>query len=116
MPGFPNAFMLLGPNTALGHNSVVVMIEAQVDYVVQAVRHTIGHGPQAWHDVRPERLDAFLAEVDQRLGGQVWQTGCRSWYLNEEGRNFTIWPDSAAAYVRRMRTFDPSDFRSSIPV
>ena len=112
VPGFPNAFMLLGPNTALGHNSVVVMIEAQVDYVVQAVRHTIGHGPRAWHDVRPERLDAFLAEVDQRLGGQVWQTGCRSWYLNEEGRNFTIWPDSAAAYVRRMRTFDPSDFRS----
>jgi cation diffusion facilitator CzcD-associated flavoprotein CzcO len=114
-PGFPNAFLLLGPNTALGHNSVVVMIEAQVGYAVRAIRHALAQGEHAWLDVRPERLDAFIAEVDGRLGGQVWQSGCRSWYLNDAGENFTIWPGSAAAYVRRMRGFTPSDYRVGGP-
>lgn len=109
-PGFPNAFLLLGPNTALGHNSVVVMIEAQVGYAVQAIRHTLGLGEEAALDVRPERVDAFVAEVDGKLDGQVWQSGCRSWYLNDAGENFTIWPGSAAAYARRMRRFDAGDY------
>jgi len=115
VPGFPNAFLLLGPNTALGHNSVVVMIEAQVDYAMQAIREALSAGPQAWLDVRSERMDAFIDEVDQRLGGQVWQAGCHSWYLNDNGENFTIWPDSAAAYVRRMRRFDLADFHVGAP-
>ena len=115
VPGFPNAFLLLGPNTALGHNSVVVMIEAQVEYTLQAIREAVSAGPQAWLDVRSECLDAFIDEVDQRLGGQVWQGGCHSWYLNDKGENFTIWPASAAAYVRRMRRFDPADFHAGAP-
>jgi cation diffusion facilitator CzcD-associated flavoprotein CzcO len=114
-PGFPNAFLLLGPNTALGHNSVVAMIEAQVGYAVQAIRHAMSQGETTWLDVRPERLDAFIAEVDRTLDGQVWQSGCRSWYLNEAGENFTIWPGSAAAYARRMRHFDAGDFTLGRP-
>lgn len=108
-PGFPNAFLLLGPNTALGHNSVVVMIEAQVGYAVQAIRHTMSRGESTWLDVRPERLEAFVDEVDRKLEGQVWQSGCRSWYLNEAGENFTIWPGSAGSYARRMRNFNADD-------
>ena len=115
VPGFPNAFLLLGPNTALGHNSVVVMIEAQVEYTLQAIRAALSAGPKAWLDVRSECLDAFIDAVDQRLGGQVWQTGCHSWYLNARGENFTIWPGSAAAYVRRMRRFDLADFHVGAP-
>lgn len=114
-PGFPNAFLLLGPNSALGHNSVVVMIEAQVGYAVQAIRHAMTLGGGTWLDVRPDRLDAFVEEVDGRLRGQVWQSGCRSWYLNEAGQNFTIWPGSAAAYVRRTRRFEAADYRVGAP-
>lgn len=110
-PGFPNAFLLLGPNTALGHNSVVAMIEPQVGYAVQAIEFAMAQGDRASLDVRPERLDAFIDEVDARLAGQVWQSGCRSWYLNDAGENFTIWPGSAASYARRIRRFDPSEFR-----
>ena len=104
MPGFPNAFGLLGPNTALGHNSVVIMIEAQVRWLVQA----IAHAPEGVVDVRREVLDDFLADIDAAHTDQVWMSGCRSWYLNERGENFTIWPGSTLAYLWATRRFDPS--------
>ncbi len=110
VPGFPNAFLLLGPNTGLGHNSVVIMSEAQVDYVVQAIRHAMDQGPRAWIDVRPERLDAWIDWVDSRLGDMVWATGCASWYLNEDGQNFTVWPGTTLSYRWRVRRFEPTDF------
>lgn len=105
-PGFPNSFGLLGPNTALGHSSVVIMIEAQVRYLVQA----IAHAGDAVLDVRAEALQAFLDEVDAKHRDQVWMSGCRSWYLNEDGDNFTIWPGSTLAYLWRTQRFDASDF------
>jgi cation diffusion facilitator CzcD-associated flavoprotein CzcO len=107
MPGFPNAFMLLGPNTALGHNSVIIMIEAQIRYVLQAIAWVRADPSRRWVDVRPEALDGFLAEIDSKHTDQVWMTGCRSWYLNEQGENFTIWPGSTLAYIWRTRRFDP---------
>jgi cation diffusion facilitator CzcD-associated flavoprotein CzcO len=106
VPGYPNAFILLGPNTALGHNSVVVMIEAQVEYALEAITRTAARGPVATVEVRPERLDAFIAEVDHAHQGQAWATGCRSWYLNQDGQNFTVWPGSTLSYRWRLRRFD----------
>lgn len=106
VPGFPNAFLLLGPNTALGHNSVVVMIEAQIHYVLQAIRATSSHGERAWIDVGQSHLDEFLAWVDSRHEGQVWASGCNSWYLSSEGENFTIWPGSTVRYLAKTRRFD----------
>lgn len=106
IPGFPNLFALLGPNTALGHNSVVIMIEAQVRYLVQAMALA---GDRVL-EVRPEALDGFMAEVDQQHVDQVWLSGCRSWYLNDDGQNFTIWPGSTLSYLWRTRRPDPDDF------
>ena len=107
IPGFPNAFLLLGPNTGLGHNSVVVMIEAQLRYLSGALRYAKSRGPQAWIDVKPEALDAFVAEMDASHSGGVWMSGCRSWYLNDAGENFTLWPGSTLAYIARTALFDP---------
>jgi cation diffusion facilitator CzcD-associated flavoprotein CzcO len=104
VPGFPNAFLLLGPNTALGHNSVVVMIEAQIRWILGAMRWA---GEDRFVEAPPEALEAFLADVDRKLAGQVWATGCRSWYLNEDGQNFTIWPGSTLGYLWRTRRFRP---------
>ncbi len=99
IPGFPNLFGLLGPNTALGHNSVVIMIEAQVRWILGALR-LAGKGTI---EPRPEALDAFISEVDDKHTGQVWLSGCRSWYLNDDGENFTIWPGSTLSYLWRTR-------------
>jgi cation diffusion facilitator CzcD-associated flavoprotein CzcO len=106
IPGFPNLFGLLGPNTALGHNSVLVMIEAQVRYLLQAI-HLAGTGTI---EPKVQALDAFMDEVDSRHSGQVWMSGCQSWYLNSAGENFTIWPASTLAYLWRTRKLRRQDF------
>jgi cation diffusion facilitator CzcD-associated flavoprotein CzcO len=110
---FPNLFMLLGPNTGLGHSSVLLMIEAQIEHVLGALRHL-----QAHDDVPIEpRVDAqraWLAQVDQRMRGTVWvDGGCASWYLDANGRNAALWPDTARRYRRRVAHFDPSAYMPS---
>jgi cation diffusion facilitator CzcD-associated flavoprotein CzcO len=104
--GFPNLFLLLGPNTGLGSTSVVLMIEAQVEYLLRALRYMRAAGVAT---VEPKQAaqEAFLAEVDARMRPTVWATGCASWYLDSTGRNSALWPGFAWAYRRRLRRFDP---------
>lgn len=111
-PEAPNMFFLLGPNTGLGHNSVVMMIEAQVRYVVQALEHMRHTTPRATLRVKPARYEAFLEEMRTRHADQVWASGCRSWYRTAEGtgENFAIWPGSTLDYMWRVRRFDPEDY------
>jgi cation diffusion facilitator CzcD-associated flavoprotein CzcO len=105
--GFPNLFMLLGPNTGLGHNSVVFMIEAQIAYVAEALR-TMRERRAASVEVRREVVEAYDAEIQSRLQGSVWNSGgCASWYLDDQGRNSVIWPGFTWRYKRRMLAFDP---------
>jgi cation diffusion facilitator CzcD-associated flavoprotein CzcO len=113
VPGFPNSFLLLGPNTGLGHNSVLLMAEPQMDYIVQAIQWVMADPSRRWVDVRTQALDTFIAEIDRKTGDQVWMTGCRSWYLNDAGENFVIWPGSTPAYRWRTRRFDPRLHRSA---
>jgi cation diffusion facilitator CzcD-associated flavoprotein CzcO len=99
--GFPNMFLLVGPNTGLGHSSMVFMIERQVDYVMQALG-LLEAEDLAWVDVREPRQDEFVDWAQTRLSGSVWQ-GCNSWYIDENGRNFTIWPHFTWKYWLRTR-------------
>lgn len=110
VPDFPNAFVLLGPNTGLGHNSVVIMIEAAIRYVLDAIQRLRADPDLLALDVRPEVHDAFVAEVDRRHANQAWASGCHSWYLNREGDNFSIWPGSTLEYLWRTRRFDADDY------
>ena len=109
--GFPNLFMLLGPNTALGHNSVIVMIEAQIDYIL----HMLG-GLDRQHaassEIRCEAQARFNRHIQGRLNGSVWnQGGCGSWYLHPaSGQNTTLWPDFTWQYRRLMRTVAWDDY------
>jgi cation diffusion facilitator CzcD-associated flavoprotein CzcO len=108
--GFPNLFMLLGPNTGLGHTSVVYMIEAQIEHLLRAVRHMRERGVAAL-EPRAEAQEAFVAEVDGRMRGTVWTSGgCRSWYLDATGRNSTLWPDFTWRFRRRAARLDPADY------
>ncbi|WP_457106272.1 flavin-containing monooxygenase [Methylobacterium sp. P5_C11] len=108
--GFPNYFMLLGPNTGLGHNSVVSMIEIQVQHVLDCLK-ALRHGTRAI-EVRPEAQARFLDRIRTRLADSIWQAGgCRSWYLDARGRNTTLWPDSVMAYRRSARRARMADYR-----
>jgi cation diffusion facilitator CzcD-associated flavoprotein CzcO len=109
MPGFPNLFLLLGPNTGLGHSSMVYMIESQVAYVIDALRHMDVHGADTV-EVRAEAADRFNADIDVRMQGTVWNTGCASWYLDATGRNSMLWPDWTWRFRQRTGSFDPADF------
>jgi cation diffusion facilitator CzcD-associated flavoprotein CzcO len=107
--GFPNFFMLLGPNTGLGHSSMVYMIESQIAHVLGALREMRRAGA-ATVEVRAEAQEAFNAEVDSRMQGTVWNTGCASWYIDPTGRNATLWPDWTWRFRRRAARFDPTAY------
>jgi cation diffusion facilitator CzcD-associated flavoprotein CzcO len=113
--GFPNLFILLGPNTGLGHTSVVYMIEAQIEHVMKALEYMKRHGVSTL-EPRAEAQAAYVAEIDRRMGGTVWVTGgCASWYLDRTGRNSTIWPDFTWRFRRRVARLDPSEYLMSSP-
>ncbi len=109
--GFPNLFMLLGPNTALGHNSVVMMIESQIRYLLEAMDHMDRRGVETL-EVRAGAQQQWNAMLARRHRHSVWNTGgCRSWYLHpESGRNTTIWPGYTLGFRWRLRRFDPERY------
>lgn len=113
--GYPNLFFLLGPNTALGHSSVVLIIEAQLDHVVNALRHARAAGMSVL-EPRADAQAAFVARLDRRMRRTVWLAGgCRSWYLDAAGRNSATWPGSVGAFRRRVAPFRAAEYRLQPP-
>ena len=109
----PNLFFLLGPNTALGHNSVVFMIESQIRYVAAAIAAADRKGAQALAPTRAAQ-DQFNDELQSDLSTTVWNTGgCRSWYLDEHGVNRALWSGLASEYWLATRRFKPSEYTFS---
>jgi len=110
--GFPNFFLLLGPNTGLGHNSVVLMIEAQVRYVMSCLRMMRRRG-HAVMDVREASQQKFVERIRQRLATTVWQAGgCKSWYQDQKtGESPVVWPGSVVDYRRRTRSAAEADYQ-----
>ena len=106
MNGFPNLFFLLGPNTALGHSSIIFMIEQQVKYTAQCIKRL---RPGETMDVRPEAIERYNAWLHPGFEGKVW-TQCKSWYQDSTGKNPTLWPHSTTAYWRMMRKPDFSEY------
>ncbi len=108
--GFPNLAMLLGPNTGLGHNSVLLMVEAQLGQVRRLLRHRAAYGLATFEPTASAQA-RFVAEVDRGTRGTVWTAGgCQSWYLDETGRNSTLWPGTVRSYRRRLAGFTPTDW------
>ena len=108
--GFPNLFLLQGPNTGLGHTSVILMIEAQIEHMLDVLDHLRKHDGRTVAP-SPEAQAAFIAGVDRKMRGSVWtQGGCQSWYLDETGRNSTIWPDFVFEFQRTMARFQPDEY------
>ncbi len=110
VPGFPNFFMLYGPNTNLGGNSIIYMLEGQIGYVLGAIE-ALQAERLAWVDVRPEVEQAFNSWVHSASEKSVWETGCHSWYTTASGRNTNNWPDHTFLYRHRVRRFDLAAYR-----
>ncbi len=108
--GFPNFFLLYGPNTNLGGNSIIYMLEAQIGYVLGAIK-ALEDDRLDWLDVRPEVQREFIAWVDAASRTSVWESGCHSWYTTPDGRNTNNWPDHTFLYRHRVRRFDPASYR-----
>ncbi len=107
--GFPNLFLLLGPNTGLGHNSVVFMAERQMRFILRCLLLKRRAGARAI-SVRPEAQAAFNAEIQRRLRKAVWSAGgCTSWYLDADGVNRTLWPGFSWRFAQRTRQPNPAD-------
>lgn len=109
MPGFPNFFMLLGPNSGLGHNSVILMIEAQVGYILKAIRRTLKKGAGTI-EVKPAAADTYDEKLQHDLEGTVWAGHCKSWYQGDDGRIYTLWPWSTLRYRREMKRVDDHEY------
>jgi cation diffusion facilitator CzcD-associated flavoprotein CzcO len=109
--GFPNFFMLYGPNTNLGGNSIIYMLEGQIGYVLAAVQ-ALAAERLAWIDVRPEVQDEFSSWVQSASRTSVWESGCHSWYTTASGRNTNNWPDHTFLYRHRVRHFDLAAYRA----
>ncbi len=102
--GFPNLFMLYGPNTNLGHNSIIYMLEAQADYVLQALE------APAPVSVKADVMENYNVRIQQELAATPWAGGCTSWYKTPEGKILNNWPGTARAYAEAVARFDLTDY------
>ncbi|MGH3451599.1 MAG: hypothetical protein ACRDQW_12920, partial [Haloechinothrix sp.] len=109
VPGFPNLFIMYGPNTNLGVGSIIYMLESQARYIRQAVEH-IARQEKSYLDVRAEVADEYDEKLQARLGKSVW-TSCSSWYRNAAGRITSNWPGTVSAYRLATRKLNTADFR-----
>jgi cation diffusion facilitator CzcD-associated flavoprotein CzcO/acetyl esterase/lipase len=109
VPGFPNLFLMLGPNTATGHTSTLLFVEPQVRFAIDAMRRTAAAGARAF-EVRPEAFETHNAALQARLAGSVWSQ-CRSWYRTDSGRIVALWPGFTGEYVRGLTAPDWGDYQ-----
>ncbi len=113
--GFPNFFFIVGPNSGLGHNSIVFIIESQVQYILGALRQTLKQGWKSV-EVRKEIQDSFNEKVQKNFEHTVWtREHCRSWYQTPSGKNTTIWPGFSFTFRLRTLLFDAAAYHCLEP-
>lgn len=109
--GFPNFLTIIGPNTGLGNSSMILMIEAQLNYLVDYMRQLDVLGGKIALDARPSAVQAYTTAVQKRMERTVWNTGgCDSWYLDANGRNTTVWPGTTSEFRKVTRRVDLAEY------
>ncbi len=112
VPGFPNFFMMLGPNSATGHTSALIMIESTVDYVIKAMELMNTHGLRHL-DPDPAFVEQYNGRLQRDMTKMVFAGGCDSWYTDDNDFNFTLWPYSAARFIYEQRNVNREEFQVS---
>ncbi len=108
--GFPNLFLIVGPNTGLGHSSMVFIIETQVEYTLRCLDLMRDRGAR-WMVVTDEAHARYNTWVQARLKDTVWAAGCQRWYLDDQGRNATLYPGLTLDFWWRLRRVAERDYR-----
>ena len=107
--GFPNVFLMTGPNTGLGHSSMVYMIESQANYILDAVEILQNENKKSI-EVKEEVQEKFNVSIDEKMKNTVWKSGCQSWYLTPKGRNATLWPGFTFQFKKRTLKINLEDY------
>jgi cation diffusion facilitator CzcD-associated flavoprotein CzcO len=107
--GYPNMFQLVGPNTGLGHNSVIFMIERQVEYIMKCLKKMDDKGT-SYLCLKDSAQKQFNDNLQERLKGTVWTSGCQSWYQQADGRNVVIWPGTTWRYQQELKAIDENAY------
>jgi hypothetical protein len=111
--GFPNMLFVVGPNTGLGHSSMIYMIESHVNYVASALEEMDKHD-LATFEVREDTQRAYNENLQQHMKQTIWTTGgCASWYLDSHGNNTTLWPGFTFRFRQLTRKFDLAAYRTT---
>ncbi|GAC1609409.1 MAG: hypothetical protein NVS3B3_15930 [Aquirhabdus sp.] len=110
--GFPNLFFTFGPNSGPGHNSALVYMESQIDYAVRVIK-TIVDKDIKMLDVKTGVQAKYNKEIQKRLSKTNWNSGCKSWYLTEDGFNSTMYPGFATQFQNQMKSFDLNDYTAT---
>lgn len=109
--GYPNLAFILGPNTGLGHNSVVHMMESQMNYIMQYIEYLEESGEGSFLEVKEQVQQAYNSELQAQFTGTVWTSGCQSWYTNAKGRNTTLYPRLTRHFRKKTKVFKPDDYQ-----
>ncbi len=107
--GYPNLFFTFGPNSGPGHNSALVYMESQIDYAVKAIKTILIKNLKAL-DVKAQVQEKYNEDMQKRLAKTNWNSGCKSWYLTEEGFNATMYPGFATQYANQMKDLNLKDY------
>lgn len=107
---FPNFFMMVGPNTGLGHNSMIYMIESQMQYIADCLRELRRRGARTMN-LRPDVQHAFNARLQEDMRRSVWTSGCHSWYQTKTGKVTAIWPGFTFSFRKRTRRVRADEYR-----
>ena len=108
--GFPNLLFLVGPNTGLGHNSIIHMIESQVNYVLEYLRILDQKEKNEFLDLKPQVQRQFNDTIQEQLKSTVWASGCQSWYQDSKGKITSLWPKLSAQYRKETRRAKAEDY------
>lgn len=108
--GFPNLLFLTGPNTGIGHNSIIHMIESQVNYAIDYLQQLDKTGKNTFLDVKPDAQKHYNVMIQQKTAKTVWASGCRSWYLDSKNQNRSIWPGLTLDYRKATRRVSVTDY------
>lgn len=111
--GFPNMFLVVGPNTGLGHSSMLLMIEAQVGYIMQCLKLMREKNAKS-ADVKKEVEKKYNEQLQSELAKTVWQSGkCMSWYQTKNGKNVTLWPGFTFTFMQKTKKFEAEKYEWS---
>jgi cation diffusion facilitator CzcD-associated flavoprotein CzcO len=109
---YPNFSFIMGPNSGIGHISVIHMIESEVAYLVKYWKALVKGNSNSYLDVKPEVQKQYNDELKAVFGKTTWASGCKSWYLADDGRNFTLFPELAYRYRQKTKNFDIGDYKT----